>query len=469
MKFTLGVKLLGLPLLALAVSGCNKDDTKHVSTGQASGAASVAALSASLTAAGVSSVSQPLTESAAMVDLGKSLFYDKEISGNRNISCATCHHPTAWTGDNLPLSIGEGGQGLAQVRVTTGANQIIPRNAPNVFNGGVPEMVSMFWDSRIVRDPLTGVLTTPEPALNGASPPRPDMTAQLTSALAAQALFPPTSHDEMRGSPGDNEIADATNNLEVWSRLMVRLVGTANGTIGGIAEYRTKFALAFPAVQNVDDLTFAHAARAMAAFEREAWTAIGTPFDRYLTGDHGALSKRQREGAELFYGAANCSSCHSGPLLTDFGHHSLAVPQLGPGKAGGDDLGLSLETGLALDDYKFRTPPLRNVALTGPWMHDGAFLSLEAAVKHHLDPVNGILNYDVSQLPPYFQPLVDLDAGRIQARIATIDPLLNSIAPLTQDQIDLLLEFLNSLTDPDSLNLIRDVPATVPSGLPVFD
>lgn len=460
--------LVGILWLGTTTVGCSDDDTVYQNA--AGDQALNETLAPLLTAAGATQITAPAPEAPALVELGRALFFDKILSGNQNISCATCHHPTAGTGDNLPLSLGQGAQGVAQVRSTTGAGQIIPRNAPDVFNDGVSVMNSMFWDSRVQRDPTTGALSTPEAALNGATPARPDITVHLTSALAAQAMFPVTSREEMRGHPGENEIADAADNLQVWDRLMARLVGTSNGTVGGIAEYRTLFQAAYPTVSNFDAFTFGHAARAIAAFERQVWTALDTPYDRYLAGDESALSSRQLRGAVLFFGKANCADCHNGPLLSDMKHYALAVPQLGPGKGGEpDDRGLALESGSALDNYKFRTPALRNVALTGPWMHSGAFDTLEGVVRHHLDPANGLLNYDSSHLRPTFRTTLDTDPTRQQARIAAIDPLLLTPPQLTGAEIDELVAFLQALTDPASLNLLADAPATVPSGLPVND
>jgi cytochrome c peroxidase len=413
-------------------------------------------------AAGVDPVPRPQPESRELVELGRMLFFDKELSGNRDISCATCHHPAAWTGDSLPVSIGAGGFGLG-VNRAMGSADLIPRNAPHVFNGGVVGADVMFWDGRLRRDPATGVLETPEPLLNGPSPGLPDHVAQLTSALAAQAMFPVTSHHEMRGAPGSNaDLADAPHNRAVWAALMVRL--------GAIPGYVTLFHAAFPGVATFGEFTFGHAARAIAAFERQAWTALDSPFDRFLGGDMSALSMSARRGAALFFGEARCANCHNGPLLSDFRHHALAVPQVGPGKHGEDeDLGRFKVTDDVADLYAFRTPALRNVALTGPWMHDGAFATLEAAVRHHLDPANSLLNYDATQLPPLFRDFVDDDPTRNGARIAAISPLLGAPIGLSDAQFEDLMAFLHSLTDPASLNMLADIPDAVPSGLPVRD
>lgn len=295
------------------------------------------------------------------------------------------------------------------------------------------------------------------------------MTQQLTSALAAQAMFPVTSHEEMRGDPGTNEIADAASNEAVWDALMARLVGTSNGAVGGFDGYRTLFQAAYPTV-GFDALTFAHAARAIAAYESVTYAKFDSPFERYLQGDDTALSEDQKRGADLFAGRARCADCHSGPLLSDFRHHSIATPQLGPGKGGEpDDRGLALESGDPRDDYEFRTPPLRNVELTGPYFHAGAFASLEDVMRHYRDPSDSLTGYDpTAHLPAAFQGLVDTDVTRNQARLASISGIVGNGIRLSNQDVSDLAAFMRALTDPAARNPAT-VPGSVPSGLVVAD
>ena len=131
----------------------------------------------------------------ALVALGEALFCDKELSGNRDIACATCHHPSLSTGDGLPVSIGTGGHGLGTERIIGVGRSLIPRNAPEVYNRGSAEWRTMFWDGRALTD---GGGYTETPAGD-------QLPAGLDSLLAAQALFPVTSGDEMRGAPGDHD------------------------------------------------------------------------------------------------------------------------------------------------------------------------------------------------------------------------------------------------------------------------
>ncbi|MEZ0227846.1 MAG: cytochrome-c peroxidase, partial [Planctomycetota bacterium] len=326
----------------------------------------------------------------ALVDLGRALFFDKILSGNRNVSCATCHAPEKGTGDALSLSLG-------QDKTTK-----IGRNAPPVYGLGGPREVFQFRDGRVARDPATGAFTTPEPVLNGPTPTRSDLAQPLGSALAAQALFPVASAAEMRGNPGQNELADAPDNVTVWARIMARL--------SAIPAYVTLFQAAFPGVASFSQLNFSHAANAIAAFEQASFATFATPLDRYLAGDTAALSDTAKRGGILFAGRVGCARCHGGPLLSDQNFHALAVPQLGPGVEGEtDDRGRALATKDTRDNYRFRTPPLRNVALTGPFMHDGAFTTLQRVLRHYRNPGQSLQGYTGAELAPELQPTVDRD------------------------------------------------------------
>ncbi|MDP7251333.1 MAG: cytochrome-c peroxidase, partial [Planctomycetota bacterium] len=179
------------------------------------------------------------------------------------------------------------------------------------------------------------------------------------------------------------------------------------------------------------------------------------------------MSDDALKGAVLFHGKANCVSCHSGNLFTDQEHHNIGVPQIGPGKKKGIDLGRAEETGLQRDLFTFRTPPLRNTAVTGPWMHNGAFNNLEDAVRHHLDPVRSALNYSPRNLRPDLRKRIQ-DAPAVQVAILkNLDPRLRSIRSLNDTEIEQVLAFLKALTDPAVWDLADVAPYTVPSGLKV--
>jgi cytochrome c peroxidase len=405
----------------------------------------------------------------AKEELGGLLFHDKILSGNENISCATCHHMLADTGDGLSLSLGEGAVGLGMTRdpgdeQTPLVPERVPRNAPHVFNLGAREFTTMFHDGR-VEEVAPGVFL---------SPAGPLLPEGLDNVLAVQAMFPVTSTTEMAGQDGETPIgtaAAAGDVVTVWNLLANRL--RTNG------RYATLFQEAFGI--SGDQITFAHAANAIAAWEAAAFRADNSPFDRYLRGDRGALSRSQKRGMKLFYGTARCSSCHSGTFQTNHQFEAMAMPQIGPGKGqnlpgysdGHDDLGREAVTGDPQDRCAFRVLSLRNVALTGPWGHDGAYNTLEAAVRHMLDPISGMNTYDTSQA--VLPPRSDLDAEDFIVqndpnRRAMIGEMCDQApASLSDDDVAALIDFLHALTDPASIDLRDEVPFTVPSNLPVYD
>ncbi len=331
---------------------------------------------------GVRPLKQYRSDRPALVELGKKLFSDPILSGNRNISCQTCHHPDTGSGDALPLPIGEGGIGEGMQR-QMGSGRIIARNAPPLWN--LAQAPRLFWDGRVSYDSLSKSFITPEPKLNGVNPALPHYTAILDGALAAQAMFPPTSHDEMSGLPGENEIADAPDNISKWQRLTARVVADDH--------YRGLLQAAYPQT-TWSDFNFAHLARAIAEFEKVEFQAYRTGLDLFLQGDNSAMSEKEKRGAHFFMTTAKCIACHHGPLLSDFKFHAIGLPQLGPGKdANHDDLGRMHVTQDPFDRYAFRTPPLRNVIKTAPWGHAGAFRDMRDLILHYFHPQRTFHHY----------------------------------------------------------------------------
>lgn len=406
------------------------------------------------------------TQDPDLVSLGQALFFDRELSGNRNISCYTCHDVDFASGDALSVSIGTGGFGKGDAR-TLASGKLIPRNAPPLFH--LAGRTSLFMDSRVSRLP-DGTLVTPEPALNGRNPAAAAIVAQLSTAVEAQAMFPVTNREEMAGQPGENEIADAPDNLTIWSLLMRRLVGTSDGREPGFTKYRELFSRAYPSVRTWDDFNFGHAAKAIAAFEVASFDTKSSAFDRWLIGDATVLSDAQKRGGILYFGRAGCARCHGGPALTDDRHHAIGIPQVGPGKDfPGEDTGRALVTLDPNDVYRFRTPSLRNVELVGPYFHDGAFTTLEAAVRHYIAPEASLRGYDASQLTPLLRPTVDVNPARIDARARAIDQGVRRGVRLDDREVADLVAFLRSLTDGDAAGITAAEPETVPSGLPIDD
>jgi cytochrome c peroxidase len=393
------------------------------------------------------------------IALGEALFYDKILSGNRDTSCATCHHPLMHTGDGLPLPIGVGGHGLGTARQMSEGREFVPRNSPEIFNRGAPEWVTMFWDGRISGSPEAGF----------ANPAGMMLPHGLENVLAVQAMFPVTSMDEMRGKPADavsfdNELATIPEDdlMAVWGALIDRLLA--------IPGYVELFRAAYPYVEK-ENLGFEDAANAIAAYEASTWTLVDSPWDQYLAGDDSAISNTAKRGALLFYGEAQCAVCHGTNLFTDQQYHNIAVPQMGPGKGAGKplDYGRWLVTGNPEDRFAFRTPPLRNVALTAPYMHNGTYGDLYSVIRHHLNPTESLQNFSPVNLSPELAETCIVDEATIQAILDNLDPLIATPHELTDDQVTELIVFLQALTSPSAIDLSGNIPASVPSGLPVED
>lgn len=399
--------------------------------------------------------------------LGQLLFYDPILSGNRNIACATCHHPSLGTADGVSLSIGEGGLGLGPERRVDPAHlpeALIPRNAPGLFNLGAAEFQVMFHDGRLEADPsFPGGVRTPMDA---------DMMVGFASVLSAQTMFPVLSRDEMAGAFDENDIGRAvrqgliTGDDGAWGLIAAR--------VAQIPVYAAQFEAVYPHIDGPDDIAFTDVSNAIAVFMAFEWRSDTAPFDAALRGDL-ALQGAALAGMELFYGDAGCASCHSGAYLTDHQFHAMGAAQIGPGKAASfedhtRDEGRYRVTGDPADLYAFRTPSLRNVMLTGPYGHAGAVADLEAFVRGHADPLAGLAAFDpagailpVTQGDP-FAPMADAQA------VAAIAAAVSQPAVQLSDQdVAALLAFMDALTDPVAIEGRLGSPATVPSGLPVPD
>ena len=162
-----------------------------------------------------------------------------------------------------------------------------------------------------------------------------------------------------------------------------------------------------------------------------------------------------------------CSLCHNGPAFTDGKFHNVALAQFGPGKGNGssgrDDFGRFNLSGLASDRYAFRTTPLRNVELTGPYGHAGQFMDLRAFIDHYSESDLKLRNYDVSQLEPTLRGTLLANADDV---LATRDPILDGVV-LPAEVVDKLTAYMRALTDGAARDLSRVTPDRVPSGLPV--
>jgi len=242
--------------------------------------------------------------SAAKIALGKQLYFDKRLSKDNTISCASCHDPQKGWSNGLPFGVGVGGQKGG-------------RNSPTVLNTAYNKF--QFWDGR-------------EPSLE------------------AQALGPIQNPIEM-------------------GMTLEKVITKLNK----IAGYRSQFRAVFGT-----DVTSDGIAKAIAAYERTVLTG-DAPYDRFKAGNKQALSAAAERGRQLFFNKAHCSACHSGPNFTDNAFHNIGV--------GMDkkkyDVGRFAVSKLEGDRGAFKTPTLRDIARTGPYMHDGSMKTLEAVVEHY--------------------------------------------------------------------------------------
>lgn len=380
-------------------------------------------------------ISAPAPKREALYQLGLRLFYDKQLSGKDNIACGSCHSLSGYSADTLPLAVGEGAEGLGQARVQH-MGALIPRHTPALYNLGIAGANHLFWDGRVRMHPQGGWIT-PEPGLNGPTPALKDIAMTLDSLLAAQALFPLTSPEEMLGQ------GSSMSKVEAWDYLMNKLF---TGRLG--ASYQRFFREAYPGVQKFN---IGHAANAIAELERHHFLAIDTPWDRYLKGQKQFLSQRMKRGAIVFLSAkGSCTNCHNGEHLSSFGFQNIGVPQIGPGVANGDDRGLMEATGAETHKYRFRVSPLRNVALTAPYMHSGAFSTMWEVIDHYVHPMRSLHHFSWEPRHPRYRDNLVLDArsSTIQARTQTLAQNLPRRLDLSpEDKKDLYCFLMVGLTD----------------------
>lgn len=397
------------------------------------------------------------------VALGQLLFYDPILSGNKTVSCATCHHPKFATSDGVSLGVGDGGIGLGPERRSDPDNppeQRIPRHSPALFNLGATEFTRFFHDGRLEDDPN---------APNGIRTPLgADMVVGFDNALAAQTMFPVLSPDEMAGHYSENDVSTAVR------RGMLAQPGGAwdiiAARVADIPDYRT----GFDTVLGADaPITFADISNALAAFIAFEWRADNSRFDQYLRGET-TLTAVEMTGMELFYGRAQCGTCHAGQFQTDHDFHAIAMPQIGPGKSArferhARDTGRLRVTGEPADAFAFRTPSLRNVTRTAPYGHSGALPDLESVIRHHLNAVQSLQSYDIStailpaiDVAPDDRILQDADEVAAIAAANTLPPI-----DLSDADIAAIIAFLGTLEDQQSITGRLGIPDNVPSHLPI--
>lgn len=274
------------------------------------------------------------------VELGYLLYFDKRLSNDNTVSCATCHNPaTGWT-DQLPVSTGIHGQKGT-------------RSAPTVVNAAY--MFSQFWDGR-------------------------------AATLEDQALQPIINPVEM-GQPDHSFMVNKLDKISGYEPYFQKVFG--------------------------EGVTKENVSKAIAAFERTI-LAANSRYDRYSQGDKSAMNASEVRGMDLFFGKANCSRCHAGPNFSDSQFHNLGVGM----DAEKPDLGRYDQTKVERDKGAFKTPNVRDITKTAPYMHNGSEKTLKEVVEFY--DRGGNKN---PQLDPLIVPLnlTDQEQADIIAYLKALD------------------------------------------------
>lgn len=412
---------------------------------------------------GVTPFEAPPVVSDARFAVGVSLFTSTKLSGTGKVACVSCHANNNAGVESFAMIDGgtltralhpalRGGDADDPANTTS-----IHRNAPDLVNKllGAPQF--MFHDGRVAVDGKGGFIT----------PVGGQLPAGLESLLAAQALMPLLTRDEMLGyatgsNGGRSENAMAglasdpveANPQPVWNAVMQRVLADP-ALAAGLAE-------AFPEVAP-SNLGIQHVANALASFQTRRWNAGGSVY-----GFHGWLRDHERwplaanelRGALVFFDKGRCAQCHNGPKLTDSKFHNLAVPQIGPGFGSGvgetprSDKGRYEVTRQDADLYAFLTPSLWEVRATAPYFHNGVYGSLEKTVRHHLDATSHAQAFRCASDAPLLQTGVRVECRDSQNAPALYAAMVDRLAPqlknpptLSNAEIADLIAFLKKVTN----------------------
>lgn len=440
---------------------------------------------------------------ARLADIGRLLWFDSIHSLHADNTCGGCHSPTNGFGDSQPMAIGVQSNGVVGPDRSGPRNQ---RRSPLVINTAL--YPALMWNGR-----FNSASGDPFDASQGYRFPAPESDVRFSAAnnavhgvahlLQAQGHMPPTEMIEVAGFTGtcpagvpDAALGPAFCQFDDGLGERVPLPDPSTGfrnepirqtaleLLNATPAYRQLFGDVFPEVRQGAPIDFFMFGKAIAEFEFTLVFA-DAPLDRFARGDTGAMTAAEKRGALLFFGRAGCVSCHavsgrSNEMFSDFAEHVVGVPQIAPefgagtgnvifdGRGADEDFGLEQVTGNRSDRYKFRTAPLRNLAVAPGFFHNGAFTRLDDAIRFHLNVVAGSRAYD-----PFGAGVPDDLARRIGPRIpvAWLDPALRRPEPLDPRDVDDLVTFVrDALHDPrvNAKELCQLVPSAVPSGRPIL-
>ena len=348
--------------------------------------------------------------------VGRAFFESKNLSLNGRIACRTCHLDAFGSGDGLPNAVGIFGAGEGPARAFS-EGKIVPRNTLPLWGRGGQGFDVFFWDGKVDfsgRRPLSQF---------GANVPSSD-------PLLTAVHLPPVEIREMIDDDADLsrfKTESPKQAQRLYTRIVMRLVETEREVMNELAA-----SLAKP----LSEVAFGDVARSIAAFIRSEFRIRDTPFHRFVFADR-KLADDELRGGLIFYGKGKCVNCHNGPYFSDLKFHAIPFPQIGFGKNGfGVDYGRFNVTFNPKDLYKFRTPPLINVSSTAPYGHSGSLPTLRDAVVSHYDPLRNLKPDTMTLLARY----------ELFKRMATAGPDINLIGVLTDKEVDLVVEFLKTLS-----------------------
>ena len=440
-----------------------------------------------------------------LAELGRMLWFDNVHSLHRDNTCGGCHSPANGFGDTQSIAI------CVDSNRVVGPNRTGPRNqrrTPMVINSAF--FPKLMWNGRFSANPaVNGDLGDPFDNSQGFNFPSPEGNAQEFTALnhpqikhllQAQAFIPPTELVEVAGFTGTaGTISPDFDQFDNGVGLNVPLADPSTGSrnypiraagleiLNSTPAYRLAFGKVFPEVKAGAPITFDMFGLAIAEFEFTL-TFADAPIDQFARGQKNAMTDAEKRGALVFFGSGNCVTCHavkgkSNEMFSDFQNRVVGIPQIAPffgvglsnmiydGPGRDEDFGLeqlSFPGEAPNDRYKFRTSPLRNVALQPAFFHNGSYTTLESAIRFHLNTL--------ALAPLYNAAAQGVDAdlthrlGPIQPVLDKMDPEMTAPALTEAEKLDLIAFVKTGLLDPRAKkeNLCKLIPKVVPSGLPVL-
>lgn len=324
------------------------------------------------------------------VALGEALFFDPNLSSCGTVACASCHLPEKGFSDGR--------------RVSRGCGDVPGRRNSTALYGAAHQS-RLFWDGR-------------------------------AGTLEEQAVHP---------------VEDPLEMANTWAEVLHYLSsGEHRGSGRVFPAARQYYAAAFAEAFG-GRIDTGSAAQALAAYQRTL-VSSDAPFDRWLNGDDAALSTSQKQGALIFFGRARCGECHLPPTFSDSLFHNVGAPRAGfestilfpennricggvaeevdPGRGEASDSQPCAELGA------FRTPSLRNVELSAPYMHNGAFVSLDSVVQHYWNVGRGTTNPVVGELDRRMRLIRLTDSGGHPDDFRNLVEFLKALTGTTRDGPD---------------------------------